>query len=140
MLAQALFAYVRAGRLDDAVELCRKMHQPWRAASLRGAQLFQWKAICASLPPSLPLPHPTPTPSLFLVQLTGSTATEPHDDDDADDAAQDGEQEDAAFDAWHGNRRRRLWKAACTRAALDVRPSIARHDERDADRLPALSS
>ena len=96
-----------------------------------------------SLPlPSYPfLPSHSRSPSLFLVQLTGSTATEPHDDDDdADDVVQDGEQEDAAFDAWHGNRRRRLWKAACTRAALDVRPSIAPHDERDADRLPALSS
>ncbi|KAH8091774.1 nuclear pore protein 84/107 [Cristinia sonorae] len=44
-LAQALYAYVRAGRLDEAVELCRIAHQPWRAASIRGSLLFQWKAI-----------------------------------------------------------------------------------------------
>ncbi|THH27911.1 hypothetical protein EUX98_g6279 [Antrodiella citrinella] len=44
-LVQALYACVRAGRLDEAVELCRKAHQPWRAASLRGSFLFQWKAI-----------------------------------------------------------------------------------------------
>ncbi|KAG1854568.1 107-domain-containing protein [Suillus subluteus] len=35
ILAQALYSFVRAGRLDDAVELCRKTRQPWRAASIR---------------------------------------------------------------------------------------------------------
>ncbi|KAG1880879.1 hypothetical protein F4604DRAFT_1748441 [Suillus subluteus] len=40
-LAQALYSFVRAGRLDEAVELCRKAHQPWRAASIRGSLLFQ---------------------------------------------------------------------------------------------------
>ncbi|KAI0942549.1 hypothetical protein AcW1_003147 [Taiwanofungus camphoratus] len=44
-LVQALFAHVRAGRFDEAVELCRKAHQPWRAASIRGALLLQWRAI-----------------------------------------------------------------------------------------------
>jgi nuclear pore complex protein Nup107 len=44
-LAQALYSYIRAGRLDDAVELCRKAHQPWRSASIRGSLLFSWKAI-----------------------------------------------------------------------------------------------
>ncbi|KAG1880883.1 hypothetical protein F4604DRAFT_1748501, partial [Suillus subluteus] len=44
-LAQALYSFVRAGRLDEAVELCRKAHQPWRAASIRGSLLFQWRAI-----------------------------------------------------------------------------------------------
>ncbi|KAJ7771524.1 nuclear pore protein 84/107 [Mycena metata] len=44
-LAQALYSYVRAGRVQEAVELCRKAHQPWRAASLRGSLLFQWRAI-----------------------------------------------------------------------------------------------
>ncbi|KAJ8594203.1 hypothetical protein M405DRAFT_760907 [Rhizopogon salebrosus TDB-379] len=44
-LTQALYSFVRAGRLDDAVELCRKAHQPWRAASIRGSLLFQWRAI-----------------------------------------------------------------------------------------------
>ncbi|KAJ6459798.1 nuclear pore protein 84/107 [Mycena vitilis] len=44
-LGQALYSYVRAGRLGDAIELCRKAHQPWRAASMRGSLLFQWRAI-----------------------------------------------------------------------------------------------
>ncbi|KAI0048451.1 nuclear pore protein 84/107 [Auriscalpium vulgare] len=44
-LAQTLYAYVRAGRLEEAVELCREAHQPWRAASIRGSLLFQWKAL-----------------------------------------------------------------------------------------------
>ncbi|KAI0668046.1 nuclear pore protein 84/107 [Trametes maxima] len=42
---QALYAHVRAGQLEDAVELCRKANQPWRATSIRGALLFQWRAI-----------------------------------------------------------------------------------------------
>ena len=46
MLLQALYGYVRAGRLEDAVEVCRRAHQPWRAASLRGSLLFRWKALC----------------------------------------------------------------------------------------------
>ncbi|KAF7298503.1 Nuclear pore complex protein [Mycena kentingensis (nom. inval.)] len=44
-LSQALYAYVRAGRLEEAVELCRNAHQPWRAASIRGSLLFQWRSI-----------------------------------------------------------------------------------------------
>ncbi|GJE90630.1 nuclear pore complex protein [Phanerochaete sordida] len=44
-LTHALYAHVRAGKLDDAVELCRKAHQPWRAASIRGSTLFQWRAV-----------------------------------------------------------------------------------------------
>ncbi|KAG1743856.1 hypothetical protein EDB19DRAFT_2023984, partial [Suillus lakei] len=44
-LAQALYMFVRADRLDEAVELCRKAHQPWRAASIRSSLLFQWRAI-----------------------------------------------------------------------------------------------
>ncbi|KAI0723479.1 nuclear pore protein 84/107 [Earliella scabrosa] len=42
---QALFAHVRAGQLEEAVDLCRKANQSWRAASIRGALLFQWRAI-----------------------------------------------------------------------------------------------
>lgn len=45
-LLQALYGYIRAGRLGDAVEVCRRAHQPWRAASMRGSLLFQWKALC----------------------------------------------------------------------------------------------
>ena len=44
-LTQSLYSFVRAGRLDEAVQLCRKAHQPWRAASIRGSLLFQWQAI-----------------------------------------------------------------------------------------------
>ncbi|KAG2002400.1 nuclear pore complex protein [Coprinopsis cinerea AmutBmut pab1-1] len=44
-LLQALYCCVRAGRLDEAVDICRKAHQPWRAASILGAQLFRWPAI-----------------------------------------------------------------------------------------------
>ncbi|KAF8900838.1 nuclear pore protein 84/107 [Gymnopilus junonius] len=56
-LLQALYGYVRAGRLGDAMEVSRRAHQPWRAASLRGSLLFNWKAI----------------------------STEPHDEDASDD-------------------------------------------------------
>ncbi|CCM01547.1 uncharacterized protein FIBRA_03605 [Fibroporia radiculosa] len=41
-LVQTLFALVRSGRLDEAVDLCRRAHQPWRAASINGALLFRW--------------------------------------------------------------------------------------------------
>ncbi|KAK7060258.1 Nucleoporin nup84 [Paramarasmius palmivorus] len=44
-LAQALYGFIRAGRLEDAVNLCRSAHQPWRAASIRGSLLFRWKAL-----------------------------------------------------------------------------------------------
>jgi nuclear pore complex protein Nup107 len=48
-VAQALYAYIRAGRLDEAIELTKKAQQPWRAASIRGSLVFQWRAICMSL-------------------------------------------------------------------------------------------
>ncbi|RDB21680.1 hypothetical protein Hypma_011219 [Hypsizygus marmoreus] len=44
-LVQSLYGYIRAGRLEEAIDLCRKAHQPWRAASIRGSSLFQWRAI-----------------------------------------------------------------------------------------------
>ncbi|TFY81397.1 hypothetical protein EWM64_g2615 [Hericium alpestre] len=88
-LAQTLYADLRAGRLDDAVELSRRAHQPWRAASIRGSLLFSWRAI----------------------------STEPRDEEAMDDG------ED--YDVWHGNKRRKLWKSTCTRAALDSRLSDA---------------
>ncbi|KAF9530797.1 nuclear pore complex protein [Crepidotus variabilis] len=50
-LLQALYGYVRAGRLDDAVEVSRRAHQPWRAASIRGSLLFQWKALSTEKKP-----------------------------------------------------------------------------------------
>lgn len=44
-LLHALFGCIRAGRVEAAVALCRRAHQPWRAASLRGAALAQWGAL-----------------------------------------------------------------------------------------------
>ncbi|KAF9448694.1 hypothetical protein P691DRAFT_800405 [Macrolepiota fuliginosa MF-IS2] len=44
-LVQALYGYIRAGQLEEAVELCRKAYQPWRAASIRGSLLFTWRAL-----------------------------------------------------------------------------------------------
>lgn len=45
-VAQALYACVRAGKLHEAIDLTRKAHQPWRAATIRGSTLFQWRGIC----------------------------------------------------------------------------------------------
>ncbi|KII84942.1 hypothetical protein PLICRDRAFT_146529 [Plicaturopsis crispa FD-325 SS-3] len=80
-LAQALYAHVRAGRLEDAVELCRRAHQPWRAASIRGSLVFRWRDVSNHAP--------------------------------EEDAMEDDE-------GWRGNRRRKLWKSMCTRAALNT--------------------
>jgi nuclear pore complex protein Nup107 len=44
-LAQSLFTYVRAGRLEEALDVCYKAHQPWRAATIRGALPFRWSAL-----------------------------------------------------------------------------------------------
>ncbi|EMD36111.1 hypothetical protein CERSUDRAFT_116015 [Gelatoporia subvermispora B] len=46
-LLLALFGCIRAGRSDAAVALCRRAHQPWRAAALRGATVAQWGAVAA---------------------------------------------------------------------------------------------
>ncbi|GAW01814.1 nuclear pore complex protein [Lentinula edodes] len=81
-LVQALHGYVRAGRLEDAIELCKRAHQPWRAASIRGSLLFYWKGI------------------------VNEGFQDEMDDDDAD--------------SWTGNPNRRLWKSACSRAALNT--------------------
>lgn len=45
ILVQALYGHIRAGQLDEAVELCRKAYQPWRAASIRGSTLLTWRAL-----------------------------------------------------------------------------------------------
>jgi nuclear pore complex protein Nup107 len=82
-LVQALYGYVRAGRLKDTIDLCRKSHQ-------------------------------TEAQSGINIQFCDAIATEPREDDpmimDADD-----------IETWHGNRRRRLWKSTCIRAAPNVR-------------------
>ncbi|KAN0138564.1 Nuclear pore protein 84/107 [Lactarius tabidus] len=89
-LAHTLFAYVRAGNIEDAIKLCRDAHQPWRAATIRGSLLFSWPAISAAR----------------------------QEDETEEDREDDPE-------LWHGNKRRTLWKATCTRAALDARLSSA---------------
>ncbi|KAI0294069.1 nuclear pore protein 84/107 [Multifurca ochricompacta] len=95
-LSHTLFSYVRAGNIEDAVRLCRDVHQPWRAASIRGSLLFSWPAI--------------------------STTRQ----DDAAENEEEGEDEDEDDpDLWHGNKQRALWKTTCTRAALDARLSSA---------------
>ncbi|KAL5501221.1 NUP84 [Sanghuangporus vaninii] len=81
-LAQALYGYVRAGKIDEAVELCRRAKRPWRAGCIRGSLLFDWKA------------------------LTVQTQTN-----------ENGDTEFA--EGWSGNKRRKLWKQTCTRAALN---------------------
>lgn len=45
-LAHALYSFVRAGKLMEAIELCRRAQRPWRAASIRGSLLFYWRLIC----------------------------------------------------------------------------------------------
>ncbi|KAI6011102.1 nuclear pore protein 84/107 [Pisolithus marmoratus] len=96
LLAQAIYSFIRAGRLDDAVELCRRAHQPWRAASIRGSLLFQWRASISSW--------------MECAGLMRYEANEQRDDglDDEDDAG-----------GWQGSQRRRLWKSTCIRAALN---------------------
>jgi nuclear pore complex protein Nup107 len=46
-------------------------------------------------------------------------ANEPRDDDAMGYGA-----DEEGYDGWIGNRRRKLWKATCTQAALNVRPSL----------------
>ena len=45
-LVQALYSHIHTGRLEEAIDLCRKAHQPWRAASICESWLFSWRAIC----------------------------------------------------------------------------------------------
>ncbi|KZV71461.1 hypothetical protein PENSPDRAFT_630135 [Peniophora sp. CONT] len=79
-LIRTLYAFVRKGDFTSAYEQCTRARQSWRAASLRGAELFSWPAIS---------------------NTDYDPSTEPEDP--------------------KGNRRRALWKAACTRVALDIR-------------------
>jgi nuclear pore complex protein Nup107 len=110
-LSHTLFAYVRAGNIEDAVKLCRDAHQPWRAASIRGSLLFSWPAICEILCSLRCCPYSKLTRCALLATARQDDATE--DDEEADP------------DLWHGNKRRALWKATCTRTALDSHLSFA---------------
>jgi hypothetical protein len=64
--------------------------------------IFQWRALC-----EFQLLHSL-TQRKYIV-----TATEPRDEDSMED--------EDDMDIWSGNQNRRLWKTACTRAALSVR-------------------
>lgn len=44
-LHRTLFEYARSGQLAAAFDLCEQADQPWRAASLRGAMLYQQQAL-----------------------------------------------------------------------------------------------
>ncbi|KZV90878.1 hypothetical protein EXIGLDRAFT_676668 [Exidia glandulosa HHB12029] len=66
-LSQALYAFIRAGQLDNAMELCRNVDHPWRAAVLRGSVPFSW---------SLFDPHdgaPQHEDSMDVVSLSGAS-------------------------------------------------------------------
>ncbi|CAL1702971.1 unnamed protein product [Somion occarium] len=47
-LAQVLYALIRAGKIQEAIDICLKAQQPWRAASIRGTMVFQWRALSAN--------------------------------------------------------------------------------------------
>jgi len=36
----AVFVYVHAGNIEDAIKLCRTAHRPWRSATIRSSLLF----------------------------------------------------------------------------------------------------
>ena len=40
-LMRTLFDYVRRGHMVDALDLCRRVRQPWRAAAMRGALFYR---------------------------------------------------------------------------------------------------
>ena len=40
-LMRTLFEYVRRGLMVDALDLCRRVRQPWRAAAMRGALFYR---------------------------------------------------------------------------------------------------
>lgn len=48
-LLRNLFEYVRAGKLDLALDLCRQTDQSWRAATLRGAMLYHDPSISPAI-------------------------------------------------------------------------------------------
>lgn len=114
-LTQSLYSLVRAGRLDEAVQLCRKAHQPWRAASIRGSLLFQWRAIGKS----------ESWIGVFVLMICEANEQSEEGIEDEDDA-----------EGWQGNRRRRLWKSTCVKAALNVK----RHHLRSCELVLCLYS
>ena len=106
-LLQALYGYIRAGRLSDVIEVCCRVHQPWRAASICGSLLFQWKAICEFPPLCFTM--------VFFLKINISSATERKlEEDDEDEHGHE-------LESSSGNQNRKLWKSTCVQAALSVR-------------------
>lgn len=98
-LAHALYSFVRAGRLHEAIELCQRTHRPWRAASIRGSLLFKWRLLGECWP-------------LRIEDGRGLQCSTAYDRDYPSMAMEDV--------GWSGNMHRRLWKSTCTKAALNV--------------------
>jgi nuclear pore complex protein Nup107 len=115
-VAQALYGYLRGGKLDDALELCRKAQQSWRAASIRGSMLFKWRAIGE-------LSNCNPKGICPISSLANEPEEEP----------------DMSIEEYcEGNKRRNLWKSTCIRAALNVCPSQSRCLASDPPDIPLL--
>lgn len=72
-LVNFVWKYIRAGQMDEAVELCRNYKQAWRAATLKGGQFWDdnqeeggdvqgnrrrllWKLACRRLASNTPVP------------------------------------------------------------------------------------
>ncbi|KAH7106400.1 nuclear pore protein 84/107 [Auriculariales sp. MPI-PUGE-AT-0066] len=49
-LGQAVYAYIRAGRLETAIDMCKSLDHPWRSAILRGSELFNWSLFSVESP------------------------------------------------------------------------------------------
>lgn len=101
-----LFTLVRAGRLAEATQLCRRAKQPWWAASLNGSQLLRWSAL-----------------SKWLIHTAWDVLSEiiPAKGCPGKEDLMNGMDLD---EGWSGNMRRKLWKTTCTRAVLNVRPFL----------------
>ena len=84
-MLQALYGHVRAGQLEEAIDLCRKANQPWRAASIRGALLFQWRAIGEL--------YSLLYPPCMSDAVPEYTANEPRDEDAMDDGDENASEE-----------------------------------------------
>ncbi|KAG8826499.1 Nucleoporin nup84 [Serendipita sp. 401] len=44
-LLDSLFQHIRAGKLEDAIEICQTAARPWRAALLRGSYQLRWDSL-----------------------------------------------------------------------------------------------
>ncbi len=108
-LLQALYGYIRAGRIEDAEEVGRRAHRPWRAASIRGCKLFKWNALC-----KLHF-HVDTTPLTQSITLAAENNDEESNNDEVNEP-----------EALDGNRHRRLWESTCMHAALSASHTLPR--------------